>query len=103
MTARPGCPAACAVRLSSVHVTVARTAPIVKIVAMMALIAAQEVEISFIEYDPEQIVVCARRHPERMLHYADLCASPLDHEHKRINEVRHGATVHHRRQWRQID
>src|SRR5262249_31505670 len=70
------------ITLSSIHVTVALIVLIEKIVATMALIAAQEVEISLVEYDPEQIVVYARRHPERTFHHVDLCASPLDHEHK---------------------
>src|SRR5262249_11638818 len=83
MTARPDTPAACVViTQSSIHVTVALIVPIVKIVATMALIAAQEVEISLVEYDPEQIVVYARRRSERTFHYVDLCTSPLDHEHK---------------------
>src|SRR5262249_61187101 len=91
---------ACVVTPSSIHVTVAGIVAVVVVFAMMALEAAQQVEIGLVEYDPEQIVVYARRHPERMLHYVDLCASPLDHEHKRINEMRHGANVHYRRQWR---
>src|SRR5215831_9452831 len=70
------------ITLSSIHVTVALIVLIEKIVATMALIAAQEVEISLVEHDPEQIVIYARRHPERTFHHVDLCASPLDHEHK---------------------
>src|SRR5262249_42455245 len=95
--------AAYVVTPSSIHVTVAGIVAVVVVLATMALEAAQQVEIGLVEYDPEQIVVYARRHPERMFHHVDLCAPPFDHEHKRIDEVRHGANVHHRRQWRQIN
>src|SRR3981081_557171 len=87
----------------SVHVTVARIVPVIIVVATMALVAAQKVDIGLVEYAPEQIVVYARRHPERMFHDVDLCTSPLDHENERVDEVRHGANIHHWRQWRQID
>src|SRR5262249_880959 len=95
--------AAYVVTPSSIHVTVAGIVAGVVVLATMGLKPAQQVEIGLVEYDPEQIVVYARRHPERMFHHVDLCAPPFDHEHKRIDEVRHGANVHHRRQWRQIN
>src|SRR5262249_31955364 len=69
--------AAYVVTPSSIHVTGAGIVAVVIVLATIALEAAQQVEIGLVEYDPEQIVVYARRHPERMFHHVDLLCAPI--------------------------
>src|SRR5580700_10653555 len=74
-------------RSASIGVTVTGVIPVIIVLATIALVAAQHVNVRLIENNPEKIVVDATCHIERMLHHVDLGAAPLYNKDVRVHQA----------------